>query len=296
VERFTQQGRAVTGLLLLLLIAGGCFAGDQFSVSSTNNATDDSTSARSNALANQKFARTVAKASPLRVVAYTFPESNGVTIANPPWVPVFGLNMVGDGSGGGRTPKGAPGAWVHYVSPTYAFGPEFYVQGRFRLDSDYSTEHETSELQIITDRGFWYLAVAPRSGFWFLGYLENGTDHLAGGSSSGSYTTGDLIRVSVTGTGATQTYKVYLNRSEVYSVAGTGSVPLTPGLRTHDATIYNFAAANTAIGFVPAASAKTARAAAYIRRFARSRNRWLLATTAVLGFILLLVIYMKFAA
>lgn len=217
----------------------------ELSASSSNNATSDCTSAGSSALTNQSCARALAKASSLGVVTYTFPESNGDTIASPPWAPVFNLSMVGDGSGGGRTPAGAPGAWVRYVSPTYTFGPEFYVEGRFRFDSDYSTEDETSELQITTDRGFWHLNVAPRSGSWFVRYFEDGKDHDPGGQSGGSYRTGDLIRVSVTGTGATQVYKVYLNRTEIYSAAGTGSVPLNPGLRTHDATVYDFAAANT---------------------------------------------------
>ena len=131
------------------------------------------------------------------------------------------------------------------MSTTYTFGPELYVEGRFRFDSDYSTEDETSELQITTDRGFWHLNVAPRSGSWFLRYFEDGKDSDPGGQSSGSYRAGDLIRISVTGTGATQIYKVYRNGTEIYSAAGTGSVPLNPGLRTHDATVYDFAAANT---------------------------------------------------
>ncbi len=215
--------------------------------SSTKKVTGDSTSRGSPEVTAQNSARPFATSSSLRVVTYTFPESNGDTIANPPWVPVFSIPMVGDGLGGGRTPRGARGAWVRYVSPTYAFGPEFYVQARFRFDSDYATEGESSELQIATDRGFWLLGVAPRSGYWFIRCFENGTDKDPGGSSSGSYRTGDLIRLSVTGTGATQTYKVYLNGSEVYSGAGTGSVPLNPAVRTHDATVYDFAAANTAI-------------------------------------------------
>jgi hypothetical protein len=268
--RLTQQERAIIRLPLLVLIVGGCFTGSGFVFSrhipwraatrwtrgkrtrrrestelSVSSATNDCTSSSSNAPTNQSCARTFAKAPSLRVVTYTFPESNGDTVAGPPWAPVFNLNMVGDGAGGGRTPSGAPGAWVRYVSPTYTFGPEFYVEGRFRFDADYSTEDETSELQITTDRGFWHLNAAPRSGHWFLRYFEDGKDSDPGGQSSGSYRTGDLIRISVTGTGATQTYKVYLNGTEVYSAAGTGSVPLNPGLRTHDATVYDFAAANT---------------------------------------------------
>ena len=325
VDRLTRQRRAVTKLPLLLMIAGGCFAGSAFvlssripwrsttrwtppiarakgtrrrgsterSASSSQSAPDDCRGSGSNPPTDQSCVRNFARASSLRVVKYTFPESNGDTIARPPWVPVFNLNMVGDGSGGGRTPTGAAGAWVRYVSSTYTFGPEFYVQGRFRLDSDYSTEDETSELQIETDRGFWHLNAAPRSGFWFLRCFENGTDIDPGGRSSGSYTSGDLIRLSVTGTGATQTYKVYVNGTEVYSIAGTGSVPLNPGLRTHDATVYGFAAANT--GSILFAALVPGRPAAR-STFAGIRNGWRVATTALLGLILFLVIYVTLAA